>query len=468
MKLNLLVASSLLFASAQVLGDDTVAAQLKEQEQRIKVLERKLELQEEAKTAAASNAVVRVSPAGFSIQSGDGRNVITLHGNFAFDGRWFSDQSTPIAADTWLVRRARPYFEGTINDIYDFRLMPDFAGGKAIIQDAYVAARLKSWAAIQAGKFKAPVGLERLQREQYSRFMELGLTSDLLPYRDLGLQFSGAVLNGTVNYAIGYFNGTIDGVSSDSNTPTADGDNDGKKEIAARVFLQPFLNSENFYLRGLGFGVGGTTVNSTGSGTNALLPSYKTPGQQTFFSYRANTATGGAPNNATYTDGERRRFAPQAYYYVGPLGVIAEYVHEAQGVSRQISAAVKNSASLDQRAWQVSAAYFLTGEEETYTGFTPNNNFTIGKPGWGAWEIVARIHELKLDDAAFAGGANSFADPATQANRARATGGGVNWYLNQNVKWQLNFERTKFTGGAAGGNDRPQEKAILTRFVLVF
>ena len=64
-------------------------------------------------------------------------------------------------------------------------------------------------------------------------------------------------------------------------------ENDTKGDWAARVFFQPFLNSDNFALRGLGFGVGATYVDSTGSPTTTLLTAYRTPGQQSFFSYRS-------------------------------------------------------------------------------------------------------------------------------------------------------------------------------------
>lgn len=466
-----LAASIAAVFAASAHADDTAvtAAQLEEQAQRIRVLERKIELQEEANAAAATaNAVPKASVNGFSIQSADNKNVIKLKGNFQLDGRWFSDQATPTTANTWLLRRVRPYIEGTVNGNYDFRLMPEFAGGRAIILDAYVAARLQPWAVIQAGKFKSPVGLERLQPDQYTRFLELGFPSSLAPNRDIGLQFSGAVFNGALNYAVGYFNGTTDGSSTDNNSPTADVDNDGKKDIAVRLFSHPFLNSDNFYLRGLGLGIAGSTVNSTGSVTNTLLPSYRTPGQQALFAYRANSATGTTPNNATYADGDRTRIAPQAYYYLNRLGVIAEYTRVSQDVSRQISAATKASDKVDVEAWQVSASFFLTGEEASYNSFTPGSTFSIGKSGWGAWEVVARYHELKIGDVAFADGANSFADPATQPRKASAIGVGVNWYLNQNVKWQLNYEVTHFDGGAAAGGDRNDERAILTRFALVF
>ena len=70
-------------------------------------------------------------------------------------------------------------------------------------------------------------------------------------------------------------------------------------------------------------------------------------------------------------------------------------------------------------------------------------------------------------DEAFAGGAASFANPLTSARKAKAAGIGVNWYLNQNVKWQLDYELTRFDGGAATG-DRPDEKALFTRVGVAF
>jgi hypothetical protein len=76
---------------------------------------------------------------------------------------------------------------------------------------------------------------------------------------------------------------------------------------------------------------------------------------------------------------------------------------------------------------------------------------------------VARVHELDMDEAAFTGGSGSFADPCASARQAHSVGGGVNWWLNQ-----LDFERTSFEGGAASSADRPDERALFTRFFLAF
>jgi phosphate-selective porin OprO/OprP len=443
---------------------DTAALlqRLEETEQRLKVLERKLELQQEATTAAAaSTPVVKASPTRFALQSADGANSVRLRGVLHIDGRHFEGDGSAATANTWLLRRVRPIVEGTFDNIYDFRFTPDFGGGKAIVQDAYVTARFKPWAQVTAGKFKVPIGLERIQSANDTRFVERAFPTSLVPNRDIGVQLGGDVAGGVFNYNVSYTNGVNDGGSSDNNA-TPDIENDAKGDVSARVFFQPFLTSDSFGLRGLGFGVAGTYVDSTGTSANALLPTYKTPGQATFFAYRA--ATTGA--NATFAAGQRLRYSPQFYYYYSSFGLMGEYAVVSQDVSR-VNGATTRTGSLDNKAWQLQFTWLLTGEEEGFRNPTPGSNFEVGKPGRGAWELVARIHELSIDSDAFAGGADSFANPATAARKARAAALGVNWYLNPNVKWSVDYELTRFDGGGATG-DRPDEKAWLTRIGLAF
>jgi phosphate-selective porin OprO/OprP len=138
----------------------------------------------------------------------------------------------------------------------------------------------------------------------------------------------------------------------------------------------------------------------------------------------------------------------------------------SQDVSRNVDL-VTRSQSIDIDAWQLQVSWSLTGEEQTLRSPNPTQPFQVGKPGWGAWELVARVQEQSIDDDAFAGGAASFANPVTAARKARSAGIGINWYLNQNVKWQLDYNVTRFDGGAPSG-DRPDEKALFTRVGLQF
>ena len=467
------IAALLPFAVAQAqdapaAGDSNaeLRREIEEQKQRLLVLERKLELQDEAaKSAAASAAKVTASATRFQIASANGENIVRLRGTLHADNRVYGGDSVAETADTFILRRVRPTIEGTFGGIYDFRFTPDFGGGRSVIIDAYVAARFDPRATLTVGKFKPPVGLERLQSGADLRFIERGLPTFLVPNRDIGAQLSGEFGGGKFAYQVGYFNGVTDGGSSEG-LSSPDVEVDTKGDYAARVFFQPFIDSGNFSLRGLGFGIGSTWIDIDGSAANAALASYRSPGQQSVFSYRSNTAAAGAPSNATFADGQRLRLAPQLYYSRGQFGLLAEYTTVEQDVSRVVGGATL-SDTLTHSAWQAQFSWFVTGEEESFRGFTPGSTFRPGKEGTGAFELVARIHELDIDDDTFAGGADSFANPLTAVSKATAYGVGLNWYPWNTVKLSINYEQTQFEGGAATG-DRPDEKALLSRFAINF
>jgi phosphate-selective porin OprO/OprP len=458
---------------------ESLRRELQQEKQRIQALEQRLAADEAAHAGAATaaqagatnpNALVgSFGSRGFTLQTVDGANQIHFRGNLSVDDRDFSDSSTPTSADTWLIRKLRPTLEGTLDNIYDFRFMPDFGLGKAIIQDAWADARIEPWLVFTFGKFKAPVGLERLQLEQFARFIEPALTADLLPYRDLGGQVGGSLGNGLLSYAVGGFDGAVDGGSTDGNS-VPDANSTGKFSWHGRIYCKPFLNTDWSGLNGFGFGVAATYVNWKGvasaSTTTSLLASYKTTGQQPMFSYRGNTATG-AINNATIADGIERRLVPQFYYAYRMVSLLGEYVVEDQQVHRTLSAGGSRAATMHNSAEQLQLAVFLTGENETFDSATPRRDFGLGKGGPGAWEWVARYHQLDFDAAAFEGGAGSFANPASAPLAAHALGTGVNWYLSRNFKIQLDYEVTRFNGGAGNG-DRPDERVLTSQFALIF
>ena len=232
------------------------------------------------------------------------------------------------------------------------------------------------------------------------------------------------------------------------------------------MFFQPFVNSSNFSLRGLGFGIGTHLAGCRRHGGQSVSVGVSLGRSAEHLRYRANTATGVTPNNATFADGERLRLAPQVYYYRGSFGLLGEYTQVEQDVSRTVGG-VTRSDTLTNSAWQVQFSWFLTGEEEAFRGFTPGSTFRPGNDGHGAWELVARYHELDVDDDAFTGGATSFANPLTAVSKTTAYGVGVNWYPWNTVKLSLNYEQSTFEGGAATG-DRADEQALLSRFAINF
>lgn len=464
----LLSTSAALAQTAPAASGDSNAdlrREIEDQKQRLAVLERKLEIQQEAAAAAAASAPrITASASRFQLGSTDNANFVRLRGTLHADSRVYGGDSAPEVADTFLLRRVRPTLEGTFGNIYDFRLVPDFGGGRAIIVDAYAVARFNPGFTLTVGKFKPPVGLERLQGSADIRFIERGLPTNLVPNRDLGLQISGD-FRGVFSYQVGYFNGVSDGQSSDNLGSIDLGVNTGG-DYAARVFFQPFADSENFSLRGLGFGIGGTWQDLDGAATNTFLSGYRSPGQLPVFAYRVNTATGTTPNNATFATGERLRLAPQVYYSRGQFGFLGEYTQVEQDLARNTGGTLRTD-KLTNTAWQTQFSWFLTGEEQAFRGFTPGSTFGPGQEGIGAIELVARYQELDVDDDAFTGGANSFANPAVAISKETSYGIGVNWYPWNTVKLSLNYDFTEFEGGAATG-DRADEQALFSRFAINF
>ncbi len=430
---------------------------LDEQEQKIRVLERKLELQDESVAAAKESApVVSAGAKGFSLRSADSSSQLKIRGVLHVDGKYTNDDEATGVFDTFQATRVRPVIEGTLASRYDFRFTPDFGQGRTVIQDAYVTGRFHPAFALTAGKFKTPVGLERLQSASDIRFVQRGFPTSLAPNRDLGLQIAGDVLDGRLSYAAAVMNGAIDGGSSET---LGDVDINDDKEYAVRLFSHPFAQSDSFLLRGFGVGVAGTWTDQVGTALQPLLPSFRTPEGVTFFRYRADTTP-------TIADGERTRIAPQFYYYAGRLGILGEYTEVSQDVSRITGTGVRTD-TIDTTGWQLAASWFLTGEEASYRGFQPKSTFSPGE-GWGAFELVARVQQLDIDEAAFAGGLDSFADPEAAAESATGWTVGLNWYLNENLKWMLDYERTSYDGGALGGADRDDTDALLLRMAVGF
>ena len=309
---------------------------------------------------------------GFTIRSKDGNFVLHIGADLQFDNRTYYGASATGDIDTMVPRRVRPTLYGTVYKYVDFYIRPDFGLGTTAIYDAYLQLNYIPWAQVRVGKFKPPVGLERLQSDDDTTFVERGLPTLLVPQRDIGFQIGADLFRHRFSYQIGVFNGVPD---SSIGTDTAVSDH---RDYAARVFLTPFQpspsqSSEKSLLKGLGFGLAATGGNTDGE----ALPSYKTFGQQSFFTF----ASGVTPA------GHRTRLAPQGYYYLGPFGLYGEYTVAEEGFQK---GTVRRQIAF--RAYEGEVSYILTGEKKSYGSPTPKHNFDpMHHGGWGAVELAMRM-----------------------------------------------------------------------------
>jgi len=452
---GILLSTGLAPWAAQAQSSNDIPAlieRINELEQKVKILERNREVDQEAaqsaaQTKARTTPTVALGDNGLVVRSGDSNFSMNIHGYAQTDYRAYIGYKT--LNDTFLLRRVRPIIEGTVYKMFDYRLMADFGSGvtstgtnnNGFIDDAYVNARLLPDLQIQAGKYKAPFGLERLQSTANLPFIETGFPTQFTPNYDTGIIVHNGLFNKPVNYQVGIFNGVADAASGDMETL------DEGKEVVGRVFTQPFIKTDIAPLNGLGFGVAGTSGYRTGS-----TASYKTPGQQTLFAYAA---------GASY-NGEQYRIDPQGYYYWGPFGVLGEYVINSQSIRN----AAGVTQRFDNRAWQVIGSWYLTGEQNAFRPVAPLDPIGLNGGGWGAFELVGRFGQLKYDDRIFSLGYAT----AASAQRADSWGVGLNWHLNKNVELMTDYEQTTFHGGstAAGSATAKPEHAILTRAQVSF
>lgn len=399
---------------------------------------------------AEGGAHVNAGDGGFHLVSGDGSTSLHLGGLVQLDSREFFGDGGGVLNNTFILRRARLITDGTFDNIYSFQFVPDFAGSAVTIYDANLGISLNDWLQLRVGKFKSPVGLEQLQQDAYTFFVERSLATNLVPNRDLGFQLGGSIDKGTLIYQVGAFNGVPDA----ANSSNQDFDND--KEAEGRLFVQPFAASGNPVLSGFGLGAAGTFGRE--KGTSGVTSGYKTDGQQTFFKYNA----------STYADGDVWRFTPQSYWYAGPFGFLGEYVVSAVNVlAAAPTKPVASTTQIVNHAWNAEVGWTLTGENTTFAGVVPNHPFNPKTGEFGALQLVGRVEGLGIDPDAFP----LLAAATTNAKDVFGWSVGLNWYLSRLVRIDTDFNVDRFTDPVATSSTqilRQDEKSLLSRVQIFF
>jgi phosphate-selective porin OprO/OprP len=435
--LTLALATAFQGASAHAASNAELEQRIAELEQTVRLLSRKLEVADEVyqndKAKVATNGRVKAGLDGFSLVSPDGQAELKLKALVQFDGRAGIEDYKD--ADTWSFRRVRPTIEARLGRA-SLRFTPEFAEDDADLVDGYVDWALTPTLSLRAGQFKPSISLERAQAAGSLVFTERTFPTELAPNRDRGVMLYANLLDRRLNLEFGLTNGTPDGRNGTNS------DVDGEQELNARAFFE--------FRPGIGVGVSGTRGEkiagndlraASASNSNAFLPRYRSASQTQIFGYR----------NGTAADGDHTRFSPHAYAYVGPFGLMAEYISSEQEISLNAQ-----HGSFRNEALQFTGVWAITGEDEGFKGIKP-----AGPDG--AWEIALRYALLDTDDDAFDQG---FADPAAAVTEAEQFAIGLNWTITPNLKAFTDYSLTHFDGGAAGGADRDDEKVLFTRLQL--
>ena len=355
----------------------------------------------------------------------------------------FGDHDRDPGADVFDLRRARLGVEGRVTSHVEYQIERELRAEKRPWRDVYVGVRSLRTIRVQAGRFKMPFSLDQTTSVMDGSFAYRSLAARALaPSRDVGVMAFGAALSNVVRYEAALFRGGGDNAPLSEPNPEI-----SARTAAARVVVRPWnaARARLRPLRSLTFGAA-LTAGRVPEGLNSL---------------RAETVTGQRLAEPVYVNGVRRRVGAEVQWRPGPVSVQAEVIRASderrnQGIDND------DLPDVNHHGWYVSGTWLLTGEDK-------KNNVEPARPlfqgGLGAFELASRVEALTFgtgDDG------DDVAWPGPRARRVAAARDaawtiGVNWYLNEFVKVQLNAIHER----RDGGNVTPAERSSWSRALRV-
>lgn len=350
---------------------------------------------------------------GLRFNSADNNVRLQLGGRIQNDWAVMSgddavEEKTGELKDGTKFRRARLNLSGTIYEYTSFKFEFDFAGGSTVFRDVWVGLdQIPYVGTIRIGKQLEPFSFEQMSGNNYHQFMERGLPAAFYPFRATGITAQNTMFDQRATWGVGFFIPTDN--SGDSNT-------NSEHSVSARLTALPLYSEDGSTWVHLGLSVRRQATEKDRYSVSTRPESSIAPiFLKTSISTDEVDMWGfefAATHGPAYLQGE--------YYTVSADLMPTEDRPE--------------TGSVDFTGYYVYAGYFLTGEHRTYnkangtlSRVKPKSNFRGQGHGWGAWEIAVRHSELDLNDGATAGG-------LLQDYTA-----GVNWYLNPNLRFMLNY-----------------------------
>ncbi|MFC1707719.1 OprO/OprP family phosphate-selective porin [Planctomycetota bacterium] len=351
----------------------------------------------------------------------------------------YSDKDHP-RNDTLSVGAARLMAEGFFFRSLGYKVEADLEqDGVTKLKDGYINLGFVDVAQLRAGHIQTPIMLEKQKDVRFRNFVELPMIQGIAQLdRDLGVMVHGDLC--CLNYQIGVFNGQA------PNTV----DDDNPKDLAARIQLTPFGAEGNEFAEMLGIGASVTHGHrGTRSKQDGFVPAFQTTSGTTFL----------APRGPLGQAGRLTRAGFEAVFSKGPLAVQAEYVYSR--IENLVSGAA-GEVDLDVEGVYVDVLYMLTQEPYPVGGrVRPDHNFDPSRGGLGAFQVAAR-YEAVMTESGFA------RLTANSTDRLDAFTLGLNWYLNPQMKLQLNYQRIVFDDDLRLKDIDRNEDLVFFRLALDF
>ena len=398
----------------------------------------------------------------FYIKSSDGQFQIMPYGYVQSDFRGYRGDGAP--SSTFQIRRARFGFQGNYGKHYDFAVLIDAAAGNGIsLRDLFLNVKPIPEFQVQVGQFKVPFAQEEMTAVTNIDFVERSLASALYPSATTAFRSPGAVIHGDISGGIlQYWAGAFNGKGILQNNTT------NQPEFVARLRTYPWRKRKGSLIQGLAFGVSGdisrTRALSNEQSISGVIPDLAFNFVPTF---RIN--------------GYVQRWEGETTWVHGPWGFRAEYDEMKQmrsglGSFQAGGLGFNDLPGIDSKAGYGQATYLLTGETRPENGVPKVKHPLLGPTeaggatrGAGAWELAFRYNFLHTNEpGAFL---PSFVTPGfvpTFNNHTDGFTAGVNWYLNNWVKYQINLDIDRLKEPSVTGQIPQTFYVVLNRLQFRF
>ena len=316
------------------------------------------------------------------------------------------------------IRRARFAVKGQINKDWYGEFDMDLANGLAELKDAIVRYTGVPNLDLQVGNFKENFSIQRNTTSRYLQFIERPMVcSALTPSRHLG--FNAKYAKDWLWASAGAFSQVIAGQEEWTNV--ADNNKDfGRNSgysLTTKVVFRPLYKMDNASLHiGAAYSYRTTTTDlATGE----------------WGTYRASCRNSTSINRKKYVDTNNLPGFDHNNLWTVELaghwnGLRYEAAYVGDNVHFKSDAA--DPATKNFGGWYVQAGYLLFGGKQQYD--SRGGKYTKVERGrkWGDLELCARYENVDLNDGNVYGGA------------AEAYTLGLNWHVNDNVKFVVNYQ----------------------------
>jgi phosphate-selective porin OprO/OprP len=383
---------------------------------------------------------------GLKFKSAGGDLEAHVGGRLLTQGRFSNDRpdSSTSGPDSFFIRQARMETSGKFYKQFEFKVQVDFPTGTSTtsgtLQDTYVGWVPFPEFNLRVGQFKEPFSLQETMSTRFIDFIERANLTRLAPGQDIGIMVHGKPWGGTVSYELGLFNGQGRALL----------DTNDEKEVAGRLRVTPFRESESVFWKGLRVGVA-ATYGSEDARSFADLTTTETAIR--FLDVDSDVRM----------DDQKSRVGAEALWRIGPVSLSGEYVkmltdmREAQPV---------RTADISADAWYVAASWLSKPQE---TRVVPAKPFDLSAGTWGALEFAARYGQIEFEEEIFRAFFANDTDTRTSTNEVNTFTAGFNWWLRQNLRISLDYVHDWYEDRIQFDHRRRDEAdAFLMRFQIDF